>query len=426
MSSDDEYVESFYSCESGSDDEIDDYDFKNLDDLLEKQCGSLKSLRKKLNWIYSDKGRYALLDQLYPVISDWKGQFPNLRDIFFSQEIEYLLTYSVKYTKEFVSNKTVGEAFIEFVARTGYKDELEIDDDDDELPLYCTTPLHHAARLFDYQESGTIRNLFEIYNRFDVNYINDGYTHFHVACKFGCNNVVEKFLELGQDLNCFEHVTGNSPLHFALAHDHKQVATMLLIRGADPNLSNNKGWTSLHFVCNGHYNDDFAELFFEICDNRHQAVHVDARNNEGNSPLHLALDHGSEKVIELLLRRGANPNLANGIRSIPLHNALLCHNEKVVELLLRYGADPNLTNVEGWTPLRICLKKKNFHMVKIFFEINDELNQRVQIDAKDYYGRTPLLHAVLNLKLDAVEILLDRGADLSSFIFPTANDFAWR
>uniref|UniRef100_A0ABD2WV64 Uncharacterized protein n=1 Tax=Trichogramma kaykai TaxID=54128 RepID=A0ABD2WV64_9HYME len=93
---------------------------------------------------------------------------------------------------------------------------------------------------------------------------------------------------------------------------------------------------------------------------------------------------------------------------------------------MKSRADPNLPNAEGLTPLHILCKSyhRNRHdLLKKFLNINDKMNQLVQIDAKDKSGRTPLQLAVANFSLDTIDILLDRGADLSGFVFPNESYF---
>uniref|UniRef100_A0ABD2WM52 Uncharacterized protein n=1 Tax=Trichogramma kaykai TaxID=54128 RepID=A0ABD2WM52_9HYME len=72
----------------------------------------------------------------------------------------------------------------------------------------------------------------------------------------------------------------------------------------------------------------------------------------------------------------------------------------------------------------ICNDDYGDHKIaELFFKINDELNQLLQVDARDNLGRTPLQWAVASFLPDVVDVLLNRGADLSSFVFPSESHF---
>uniref|UniRef100_A0ABD2W7Q3 Uncharacterized protein n=1 Tax=Trichogramma kaykai TaxID=54128 RepID=A0ABD2W7Q3_9HYME len=351
----------------------------------------LKSLRENIKWKI-EHDRYEFIEKLARLIEDdWYGidQLPNLRDIFQEGEIDQLLCDAVSYWSDGTYSNT-GKKFIDFVIKTGYKDQPKLDETGKPI-LRHTTAVH---RLGNRPRRKLARKLFySIYTRFDVNYVDEatGMTHFHVACKNHCNGVVMKFLEFGEDPNCLVEKTGESPLHLALTGGHEKIAKLLLRRGADPNLARVDGWTPLHVIC-WHSDDvNVAKMFFDICDDEHQLVQVDARDQWGNTPLHFAVNRNQKELVEFLLRRGANPSLANE---------------------------------EGSTPLHECLTVDDNHcLVELFFEINDELNQsnRVQVDAKNKLGQTPLQLAVANIMPYEVEVLLNRGADLKSFVFPTAS-----
>lgn len=74
---------------------------------------------------------------------------------------------------------------------------------------------------------------------------------------------------------------------------------------------------------------------------------------ELSTPLCLAALHGHPDCLRLLLRRGADPNLAPGGRA-PLHQACRGGHGHCLELLLEYKADPNLRSDEGTAPLHLC------------------------------------------------------------------------
>ncbi|CAB0042595.1 unnamed protein product, partial [Trichogramma brassicae] len=109
---------------------------------------------------------------------------------------------------------------------------------------------------------------------------------------------------------------------------------------------------------------------------------------------------------------------------IPLHEVLLHSHKHVAESLLRSGADPNMANADGSTPLHfICKRSDDDGLAKLFFEVNAEIGRVVQVDAVDNLGRTPLQWAVANLLPDTVDVILDHGADLCNFVYPTQSFF---
>ncbi|CAB0042720.1 unnamed protein product [Trichogramma brassicae] len=186
----------------GSDDDNDD----------EVKSAKLKRMRERIDWDVEEQ-RHDLLRQLCYLTIDWQGSLPNLLDVFRKEEIDWLLTTHVQN----LDNQPGLSNLVKFVVRSGYKDEPDLDEDTGEPLTRRTTALHRASRR-EFWPSFMIIELFEIYDRFDVNYTDEfGLTHFHVACEYGLEDVVEKFLKLGRvDPNCLEYVTGDSPLHFAL------------------------------------------------------------------------------------------------------------------------------------------------------------------------------------------------------------------
>uniref|UniRef100_A0ABD2VWN2 Uncharacterized protein n=1 Tax=Trichogramma kaykai TaxID=54128 RepID=A0ABD2VWN2_9HYME len=255
----------------------------------------------------------------------------NLRDIFPKEDIEYLLLDSVKKMHKDRSY-CLRNSFIDFVLLTGYKDEPELDKDG--KPLWRrATPLHRVAR----RRCNDFSILFQIVNTRVIPQL------FRIYDRF------------------------------------------------DVNYTDETGLSHFHVACQfGQY--EIVEKFLES-----GQVHPDCL-----------------------------PRSESDARYIypPLHLALAYNRKKVAELLLRGGADPNLANEEGSTPLHvICQRKYDDDTTRLFFEICDDVRKTVRVDALDKSGRTPLRLAVANLLPNTVQVLFDRGADLSTFVFPTKIDF---
>ncbi|CAB0041177.1 unnamed protein product [Trichogramma brassicae] len=396
----------------------------------------LETLRKMPYCREIDEQRRDFVLKLYPLISNWKGRLPNLRDMFPREEIEWLLGLLLQYN---YGRYHMKKLLIEFVVATGYKDEPELDDTGKPV-LRRTTPVHLAYN------GVMLCELFKIYDRFDVNYTDAyGFTHFHKACAYGCVDTVKKFLELGQDPNCLAQKSSTSPLHLALQHRPNEIVELLLRNGADPNAADKRGWTPLHVVCERCNADDWVKMIFELSAYRYRPLRVNARNDFGQTPLHLTLDAWDDnyETMELLLMNGADPTLSDALGSTALH--VLCRTyqadefqriffrviddyaqlplpvdardkatgstalhhalyrgrkERIVRELLRRGADPNIADEDGKTPLHKASRSADFDQLEAFFETSGELGREVRVDARDKKGRTPLQLAVAKLSPD--------------------------
>ncbi|XP_014228601.1 ankyrin-1-like [Trichogramma pretiosum] len=414
-------------------------------------------MRMNVKWEIEEERRKFRL-HLYRFIHKWEGPLPNLLSIFRRDEIDWLITDELEVD--------VPGPFIGFAISAGYKDKPDLDKNRKPW-LRRITPVHRAAKLKNraVYVRAHLKGLFKIFANFNVNYADGcGLTHFHIACLFGLEDVVEKFLERGQDPNCRAPLGGDSPLHLIfLKSDYRLEETikLLLRRGANPNAVNEEGMTLLHNICINNDNVCWAIMLFKFSEKKYHPVRVKARDRSGKTPLHLALKNRNRMLVELLLKRGANPNVAdkegltplhiacNGnlddqelvkmlfkfsnIKYHPLHinaqdnlghtalhYALISQNKSLVKLLLKEGSDPNLATKEGSTSLHIIFNDRRHHteFAKILFELSNEKYHPLQVNARDKWGRTPLQLAVAHLLLNEIDVLLDHGTDLSNFAFP--------
>jgi ankyrin repeat protein len=129
------------------------------------------------------------------------------------------------------------------------------------------------------------------------------------------------------------------------------------------------------------------------------------RDEEGDTPLHLAIRLGFEDMVKILLNSGADLELLDNNRLTPLMLAIKYFYPRIVMLLLGEGADVNRRDgEEGETALHMAAAGSNKEGIKIL------LGHKAIIDT-EFEGRTPLLETILQCDVECAAILLDAGAD---------------
>jgi len=149
--------------------------------------------------------------------------------------------------------------------------------------------------------------------------------------------------------------------------------------------------------------DDLKQLKKSL---KHKPELVSAKDNNGDTPLHVAAryDHGA--AVTLLLANGADIQAKNNDGLTPLHVAaglLACSGtSSVTELLIRGGADVNVKDHNGETPLHGAVESFNLDNARQL------LANGADVGATDNNGRT----ALHNTKSKEIaELLLLNGAD---------------
>ena len=89
-----------------------------------------------------------------------------------------------------------------------------------------------------------------------------------------------------------------------------------------------------------------------------EGVHVEAKDGQGNTPLHMAARGNATKAIAFLISKGANPNAPNNEGLTPLVVAVTSDQDEAVTALLDNGANPNGVG-QGRTPLSYSIAFEN-------------------------------------------------------------------
>lgn len=194
------------------------------------------------------------------------------------------------------------------------------------------------------------------------------------------NEDVEELILMGADPNARDSDESRqqaSALHFAVFYNNVEVASALIMFGADVNAKDMEGWTPLHYAAFFNIPDVVLLLIQNGAD-------ISAADGKGKTPLHLAATRKHVAVATLLIENLAPTNAEDGEGMTPLHAAAAVDAVSVGELLIDGGSNVNARSNHGQTPLHIAAKLGAVKFVSLL------LSRGAKKDATDEFGNTPL------------------------------------
>ena len=168
-----------------------------------------------------------------------------------------------------------------------------------------------------------------------------------------------------------------------------------LANGTDVNAKDENGYTPLHpAALNGH--KEIVELLIN------KGADVNAKNSDGGTPLDLAILRNNKEITDLLRKHGGKAKTPD----ISIHEAAEAGNIEAVKQHLADGADVNAKDGIGGTPLYIAA----------FYGSQSTRNLLRNPAAKTgvYDGWTPLNYAAFVGRKEIAELLIAAGADVNT------------
>uniref|UniRef100_A0A1X7UF55 Uncharacterized protein n=1 Tax=Amphimedon queenslandica TaxID=400682 RepID=A0A1X7UF55_AMPQE len=96
-------------------------------------------------------------------------------------------------------------------------------------------------------------------------------------------------------------------------------------------------------------------------------------HDEG-TPLHYAARSGSETIVTILVKNGADVNAKNKVQETPLHYAAGSGSETIVTILVKNGADVNAMDKVQKTPLHYAARSGSETIVTILVKNGADVN----------------------------------------------------
>lgn len=133
--------------------------------------------------------------------------------------------------------------------------------------------------------------------------------HHAIFCRRG--DVIRILLQKGADAN--KPFGSLRPIHLAALSGNRFAVDVLVAAGADPLAPTDKQMLPLHFaVMSGNIPAIGALL------SAHGTWHINAKDENGSTPLFYACIYGTHAIVRFLVYMGADPNIANYLGQTPL------------------------------------------------------------------------------------------------------------
>ena len=169
----------------------------------------------------------------------------------------------------------------------------------------------------------------------------------------------------------------------------------------------------------GNINDDLVHAIKEHNYDKvvglilNEGADVNAMNQFGETPLHVACWKGNMKIVAFLYGSGANINAVSKYGRTPLLDAI--HNTQIAVFLINKGADMNYEyngKYTGFSPFIVAVNRNNIELVRFMIEKGADVNRRS--DRKFSKGDTPLHYACRKNYIELALMLIDKGANVNA------------
>ena len=172
-----------------------------------------------------------------------------------------------------------------------------------------------------------------------------GRTPLHWAAANGHINICETLLDWDSAVDARDGM-GDTAFHLAACHGRTLCAMTLAARGADTKQVNNFGWSAIHHASwHGH-----AETVGELVDALSLRELLDAPDQAGHRPIHLAVLRGHLKVVECVIMLGGCTSPAGPCGYTPLHYAARQGSNEICRFLSDHGANQYSVDEDGFLP----------------------------------------------------------------------------
>ena len=261
---------------------------------------------------------------------------------------------------------------------------------------------------------------------------NRGWNSLHFAANGGDADIIDL---IHTQVPNIESKTGDgcTPLMIAAVNSKLHAVRWFLEKGATVTREDNSGANALHFAAEGGDTDIIDLIHTHL-------LNIESKTSQGRTPLMVAAGSGKLQAVNWFLEKGATVPCEDNRGWNTLHIATSSGDTDIIDLIHTHLPNVDSKTNEGYTPLMVAAFDGKLPVVKWFLEkgatvtlkdkagwnmlhfaaqggdtdILDLIHNHVpNIESRSLAGITPLMVAVGNCKLHAVQWFIEKGASVA-------------
>ena len=240
-------------------------------------------------------------------------------------------------------------------------------------------------------------------HKVDVNVADKrGWTAVHFSAQSGNCQLVAYFAEMGTDIHLKAN-DGNNCHNIAAFQGHLSLCKMLMDKHKiDLHMSNNDGWTALHYSAqrgNSEVVAYFAEMGTDIC----------LKTNDGTNCLQIAALQGHFNLCKMLIDKHlVDLHMTDNYGWTELHCSAQSGNCELVAYFAEMGTDIHLKTADGRNCLHIAALKGHLNLCKMLID-----KHNVDVNVADKRGWTAVLFSAQSGNCELVAYFAEIGTDIN-------------